>query len=190
MPENESSMKGQLLIGCLLYTGIAWAQHSGEEGFSPSLRGSVMMAYSHIPQANQGGQKMAIIPTWGFDVDYIFHRKWSISAQADIKMQSFEVESEEVVLDRSYPFSLALAGHFRPLPHWSFFAGPGLEFEQSRNLWIFKIGTEYAFEISETFEIGIGLIYENREEVYDGFTFGVSFNTRLWTRHPEPASGL
>lgn len=175
-------MKKLLFIACLLQTVPGMAQELDEGGFNPSLRGSVMMAYSHIPQASQSGKSVAVIPTWGFDLDYIFHPKWSLCTQADIKMQSFEVEEDEVVVERSYPFSLALLGHFRPFRHWSFFAGPGIEFESSRNLWIFKIGAEYSFEISETFEIGVGLMYENREEVYDGLTFGVSFNTRLWQR--------
>ena len=32
-----------------------------------------MMANSHVPNATEGGKKIAIIPTWGFDLDYFFH---------------------------------------------------------------------------------------------------------------------
>ena len=32
-----------------------------------------MIANSHVPQATEGGKEVAIIPTWGFDLDYFFH---------------------------------------------------------------------------------------------------------------------
>jgi hypothetical protein len=136
------------------------------------------------PQAFEGDKKVAIIPTWGFDIDYRFNPKWAVYAQADLKMQSFEVEDkQDVILSRNYPISVAALAHFRPIPHWSVFVGPGREFESSKSLWIFKIGTEYAFEFSERFELGVLLMYENREELYDGWSLGVSYNFRLWHRN-------
>jgi hypothetical protein len=149
----------------------------------PQLRGALVMAYSYIPQAYEGGKTVAIIPAWGLDLDYHFSRKWAIFIQNDVKLQSFEIEDEdEVVLERNFPFSIAVLGHYTPFSRLSFFAGPGIELEKNRNLWIFKIGVGYSFEISETFELGIGLIYENREELYDGLNFGVSFSYQLWEK--------
>jgi hypothetical protein len=50
-------------------------------------------------------------------------------------------------------------------------------------VWIFKFGAEYSHEFSERFELGVGLIYENRGKLYDGFTFGDAFNTHLWNKN-------
>jgi hypothetical protein len=64
--------------------------------------------------------------------------------------------------------------------HWTFYAGPGYELEGHENLFFMKFGTEYGIELTEKFELGLNLQYENKFEVYDSFTFGVAFNFLLW----------
>lgn len=164
----------------LLQTGIICAQEEAE--FKPKLRGAIMMANSHIPKATEGGKSVHIIPTWGFDVDYFFHPRWSVAVQGDVKLQSFEVEENNVELERSYPFALVAALHYHALRHWSFYAGPGYELESHENLFLVRVGTEYSFEITENFEIALNLIYENKDEVYDAITFGIAFNKKLWEK--------
>jgi hypothetical protein len=105
-----------------------------------------------------------------------------IALQGDIKLQSFEVEEHEVTVERNYPFALAAVIHYHALRHWSFYVGPGIELESHENLYLFKAGTEYSFEITENFEIALNLIYENKEGVYDALTFGIAFNKKLWER--------
>lgn len=176
---------GSLLLGMLflLHAGAILAQESTEEEHEPRIRGAIMMANSQVPNAFEGDKKIIVIPTWGFDVDYFFHRRWSFAIQGDVKLQSFEVEEENgVILARSYPTTLASVIHYHALRHWSFYLGPGYEFEQSENFFLVRAGTEYSFEITEKFEIGLNLMYENKEEVYDTWTFGVAFNTILWKR--------
>jgi hypothetical protein len=164
----------------LLYAGVALAQEKEEEEFKPKIRGAIMMANSHVPHATEGGKTLAIIPTWGFDVDYFFHPHWSVALQGDVKLQSFEVEDGETMLKRSNPFAVAAVMHYHALRHWSFYMGPGYELEKTRNLFLVRAGTEYSFEITEDFEIALNLIYENKEEVYDTWTFGIAFNKKLW----------
>jgi hypothetical protein len=161
---------------------FAAAQETESKEFKPKIRGAIMMANSHVPQATEGGKKVAIIPTWGFDVDYFFHSRWSIALQADIKLQSFEIEHDQTELQRTYPFATALVLHYHAIKHWSFYAGPGYEFEAHKNFFLVKAGTEYSFEITEDFEIALNLMYENKEGVYDALTFGIAFNKKLWER--------
>jgi hypothetical protein len=174
--------KAQFCALLLLFIAVSVrCQTIEQKSQFPELRGAIIMGYSHIPQAYEGEKTVAVIPSWGLDLDYAFNSKWAAVVQVDIKLQSFEVEDENNFnLTRNYPASFCLAGLYQPIPHLSVFLGPGIEYESTRSLWIFKIGTEYSFEISEIFEIGVGIIYENREELYEGWTFGVSFNTRLW----------
>lgn len=154
-----------------------------EDIHTSQLRGAIMMGNSRIPHAYEGGKSVTVIPVWGFDLDYYFHRRWSVGLQADIKLQSFEVEEKsQIILERNHPVALAVVGHYHALRNWSFYLGPGIELEESENLFLVKLGTEYSFEISEQFEIALNLIYENRDEVYDGFTFGVAFNKLLWKK--------
>jgi len=37
-------------------------------------------------------------------------------------------------------------------------------------------------KITDNFEIGLNLIYESKEEVYDALTFGIAFNKTLWEK--------
>jgi len=47
-----------------------------EETHKPQIRGAIMMANSHVPNAMQGEKSIAVIPAWGFDLDYFFHPHW------------------------------------------------------------------------------------------------------------------
>jgi hypothetical protein len=161
---------------------MAKAQEKEEKPFKPKIRGAVMMANSHVPQATEGGKKVSVIPAWGFDVDYVFHRRWSVALQGDIKLQSFEVEDNDVLLERTNPLAFSAVVHYHVLRNWSFYMGPGYEFEKHKDLYFFKTGTEYSFEISENFEIGLNLIYENKQDIYNSWTFGIAFNKKLWEK--------
>jgi hypothetical protein len=166
----------------LLCAGVALAQEKEEEEFKPKIRGAIMMANSHVPKSFEGDKKIAIIPTWGVDVDYFFHPRWSVAIQSDIKLQDFEVKVEDKELERIMPVALVGVLHYHALRHWSFYLGPGVELEKSENLFLVRAGTEYSFEITEDFEIALNLIYENKEEVYDTWTFGIAFNKKLWEK--------
>jgi len=176
-----------LLLSILpfLCTGVAFAQENEEEEFKPKIRGAIMMANSHVPKSFEGDKKIAIIPTWGFDVDYFFHPRWSVAMQADIKLQDFEVKVEDKELERKMPIALTGVIHYHALRHWSFYAGPGVELEKSENFFLVRLGTEYSFEITENFEIALNLIYENKDEVYDTWTFGIAFNKKLWEKNSK-----
>jgi hypothetical protein len=74
------------------------------------------------------------------------------------------VEDGETRLKRTNPFAVAAVMHYHALRHWSFYLGPGYEFESHENLFLVRAGTEYSFEITEDFEIALNLIYENKEK--------------------------
>ncbi len=178
----SKSIRLLLSMLLLLSAGVALAQEKEEEEFKPKIRGAIMMANSHIPKAFEGEKKATVIPTWGFDVDYFFHSRWSVALQGDIKLQSFEIEEKNGTLERSFPVVLATVLHYHALRHWSFYIGPGYELESHENFFLVRAGTEYSFEITEDFEIAINLLYENKDEVYDTWTFGIAFNKKLWEK--------
>jgi len=172
----------RVFLWLLVTSPYAYAQESEAEEFKPKIRGAIMMANSHVPNATEGGKQVAIIPAWGFDFDYFFHPRWSVALQGDIKLQSFEIEDNDVALERTNPFALAAVIHYHALRHWSFYVGPGVELEGHKNFFLVKAGTEYGFEVTENFEIALNLIYENKEGVYDAWTFGIAFNKKLWQK--------
>jgi len=171
-----------ILLVLSSFAKFVTAQEAENKEHKPKIRGAIMIANSHVPSATEGGKEVAIIPAWGFDVDYFFHPRWSVALQGDVKLQSFEIEREQAELERTYPFATALVLHYHAKRHWSFYAGPGYEFERHENLFLVKLGTEYSFEITENFEIALNLMYENKEGVYDAWTFGIAFNKKLWEK--------
>jgi hypothetical protein len=178
-------MRKKLLFSLVLVICFNLTSQAQEEALKvhqQKIRGAVMMANSHVPQSTNGGKEVAVIPTWGFDVDYFFHPRWSVALQGDIKLQSFEIEHEGVVFEKSYPVAFAGVIHYHAMRHWSFYAGPGYEFEKTENLFFVRLGTEYSFEVTEKFEIALNLAYENKEEVYDAWTFGIAFNKLIWEK--------
>ncbi len=180
-------MKNSLIILLFLLTWASpsFAQEEEKEGpelHRKQIRAAIMMANSHVPNAYEGDTKVDVSPTWGFDVDYFFHKRWSVALQGDIKIQKFEVDFEGGTLERSYPIALAGVIHYHAMRHWSFYVGPGYELDKNENLFLVKLGTEYSFEISEDFEIALNLAIENKDNVYDTWTFGVAFNKRIWAK--------
>jgi hypothetical protein len=116
----------------LMNTLKIYAQEIQDEAHKPKIRGAIMMANSHVPKSFEGDKKIAVIPTWGVDVDYFFHPRWSVAMQADIKIQDFDVEVEEQDLERIMPVALAGVLHYHALRHWSFYTGPGVELEKTK----------------------------------------------------------
>lgn len=80
----------------------ARAQEAETARHRPQIRGAIMMANSHVPKATESGKEVLAIPTWGFDIDYFFHPRWSVAIQGDIKLQDFDIEENQVLLERSF----------------------------------------------------------------------------------------
>lgn len=178
------TFKISLLLLSIFFTGYlqVLSRNPTNSDFQPKIRGAIMMANSHAPHAIEGGTNVYVIPTWGFDLDYFFHPRWSVALQGDLLLQSFEVDENNAKIERSYPFSLSPVIHFHARRHWSFYGGPGYEFERHESLFLIKLGTEYSFEITESFEIALNIFYENKQEIYDSWTFGIAFNKKLWEK--------
>lgn len=174
--------KSSFFLGLFFFAFQIVGQVNSDRKYEPCIDASIMMANSHVPSAIDGNKKNIIFPTWGLDINYHFFKRWAVSFQSDVKLQSFEVEENDVILKRHYPFTSAIVIHGYVMEHWSFYVGPGYEFESHRNLLVLKSGSEYNFEITDNFEIALNLSYENKQQIYDSWTFGVSFTKKLWEK--------
>jgi hypothetical protein len=140
---------------------------------------SIVMANTHVPSAALDGRAIAIVPTWGTELAYHVSDQWLIAYLSDLQLQSFEVDEGEVKLERHFPWVNAIVGKYNLASRWTLILGPGIEIEKNRNLFVFKTGVEYVFEVNRRFEIGLNLNYENKEQVYDSWAFGVAFSKIL-----------
>lgn len=178
---SKNSIVLSLVISIILVNSLK-SQEEKRETFHPQIHGAIMMANSHVPKAVEGAFIGITVPTWGFDLGYYFHPKWSAVIQADIIIQSFTVEEDNIELRRTNPMALVPVLQFEIFKRCLIYTGLGYELEEHENLALWRVGIEYNFEISKKFEIGLNLRYENKEEVYDTWTFGIAFNKRLWMK--------
>lgn len=178
-------MKKKLNILILLlcaFTALVRAQtHEAQDSHEKMWRGALMMANAHVPTQVPSQKYFSVFPAYGADVDYFFHKHWSVAAQGHVILQNYTVHDGHGSLERTYPVSVALAMHYHFVKHWSMYLGPGYEIDKHQDLFLLKLGTEYSFEVTPDFEIGINLMYENKWEIYDSWMFGIAFNKRLGT---------
>jgi hypothetical protein len=145
-------------------------------------RFSLVLAHSHIPSANEvNDQKVAFIaPTIGLNYELWFNNKWAVGLHNDFIVQAFNIETEydKPVIQREYPILSTVVGIFKPGKHFSFFAGPGVEFEKNEDFKVIKTGIEYGVELPKSFEFSAGFEYDAKINGYGSWLvgFGISKN--------------
>ncbi len=183
---STMNIKGYLILILCLATSPLLAQNTdetkSEEAFYPH-RLTMMMANSHIPAADQanGGKTFFVVPTWGFNYDYWFTRKWAIGLHNDLVLQQYKIEEQgdNKVIERSFPVSMCAMGLFKPANNWTLLAGFGRELEKHESFNMINIGVEYGIELPNEWELSFNFNYENKLEIYDSWIFGIGFSKFL-----------
>jgi hypothetical protein len=166
-----------LLIGMLLLTLAAQAQEERHRHMF-----TIMMANSHIPNMDgvEGQNDFSIVPTWGFNYDFSFSKKWAVGWHNDFILQQYKVvkEEDETIVERSYPFGSCIVASYRPFRRIAFVTGLGKEFEKNENFGMWKIGMEYGFELPKAWELVLNFQYDIKFEAYDSFLFGIGISKK------------
>jgi hypothetical protein len=131
----------------------------GEKEKRQSL--AFVFGYTHIPEATKHGktEEAVFVPTLGLDYLYEFREKWFVGAAFDIELGKYEVDFEEEEITREIAAVFAGLVGYEVLPGWAVLTGPGIELEKNKNIFIFRLSTEYTFDIG------------NDWGVYPNFTF-------------------
>lgn len=168
-----------LLICLLLLPQPELKAQEGGEGIKHQ-RLTLVMSNAHVPSGldNDGNNKWLVLSSWGLDYDWRFNDRWAISVQSDIVIENFRVMAFESnpkeALRRSYPLALALAGMYSATEHLSLIAGAGIDIAKEESIPLWRLGLEYGWEINDTWEISLNLVYDNKIEAYDTWSFGVA----------------
>lgn len=173
-------MKEQKLL--LLFLSVltcinSYAQESKEEENKLHHRVSLIISHAHIPAANEvnGSKHIFIAASLGVNYELWFNSHWAIGLHNDITMQSFNIErkSDNEIIAREFPVLSALVAVYKPAKHWSFYAGPGREFEKNESFNVIKTGVEYGIELPKTWEIGFSADYDIKINGYDAWLIGI-----------------
>jgi hypothetical protein len=163
-----------LFIG--LYT---YAQHgaSPEHPFKPfhTLGLAIGHAHSFRGVDENGGRKNMVLPFFGFDYNFQFHRQWALGLHTDLINETFVVEkygsAEE--LERSRPVAPALIAMYNLSHRWKLGAGLGGEFAKEGSYCLNRLAVEYACPIRNGWEVYGAVQYDVRWSAYDTWTVGL-----------------
>lgn len=126
----------------------------------------VEYGYTHIAEAIHHDETEVKEGHWvsSFGLDYfrLLSEKWRVGIKLDYELGHYIIPKKDN-LKRENVFIVTPVAGFTFLPKWGLYAGPGIEIEESKNLFIFKLGTEYAIELGKGWEIPLGAFVDFKE---------------------------
>jgi hypothetical protein len=141
---------------------------------------SVIFGYTHIPEAMKNGEieEAVFLPTIGLDYLYEFRKKWFVGAAFDIEIGKYEVEYEGDELTRELAAVIAGLIGYEVFPGWALLAGPGIELENNKNIFVFRFSTEYTFELGNDWGIYPNFTYDFKKE-YSSYELGIGLKKKF-----------
>jgi hypothetical protein len=162
------------------------AQESKEAEDKLHHRISLIISHAHIPAANEanGSKRIFVAASLGANYELWFNSHWAVGLHNDITMQSFNIERKATkeIVAREFPVLSTLVAIYKPGKHWSFFAGPGREFEKNESFNVVKTGIEYGIELPKTWEVGFGAEYDVKINGYNSFLIGIGISKNFIRR--------
>ena len=175
-----------LLVFLKTFSQHGQEDHSSRHGHeAPYQKITLVMANSLITnRVTENAEGIFVIPTFGVNYDYFFHKRWGIGVHTDIILQQFKIErhnnKQEIV--RQNPIALCGILSFKPHPRLIFMGGYGIELEKNENINLFRFGLEYGIPLPDNWELGIGAEYDHKINAYSSIMFGVAFSKLLFKK--------
>lgn len=157
-----------IVVGlALLLPLAAFAQeHEGEahEEFKRSKL-TATFGYTHIPEGtghDESDEEGYFLPTAGLDYFYRLSEKWSLGAMFDIEFGEYLIIDKDLSRSNAMIFVAVLG--YELMPSWGLIAGGGIEIEESENLSVVRVGTEYQLRPGGNWVVAPGLIFDIKQE--------------------------
>ncbi len=170
----------------IFFSAQSFAQHEEPEKFKSYSSLGLVISHTHVSEGVQdnGSKKWLALPSWALNYNFKFKPKWAIGLHIDMITENFEVEehlnqSTNTTIERSYPITLAAMATFKPGKHFSFLLGAGGEFSKAGDLFLFRIGAEYSYEINEKWELNAMLTDDLKVKSYNSWSIGLGV-TRIF----------
>lgn len=145
-----------------------YAQGEGGNETNEELKNqiTVVFGYTHIPDAFEEGKlnESVFVPTIGVDYFRELNEKWFIGVVLDLEFGNYLVNFKREELERESAFVVGALAGYEVLENWAFMAGPAIEFEKNKNLFVFRASTEYRFKLENDWAILPSLNYDFKEE--------------------------
>lgn len=161
------------LLLILMFITSLGAQEIEEE---KEIKHNVALVFgiTHIPKTISEGETLNSqnLPTIGADYFYHFSQKWRLGVVIDVELGKYEVEFNDENLKREIAVVTGVVAGYKILKEWSILAGPGIEFERNKNLFILRVNTEYEFELGKNWGLFPSVGYDFKKE-YGTYSLGI-----------------
>ena len=137
----------------------------------------LLLGLTHIPETTEEGEplKSEEVPTIGVDYYYKLNPKWQLGVVVDLELGKYAVDFGGENIPRENAVVTGLVAGYTLLKGWSIFAGPGVEFERSRNIFIVRASTEYEFELGKNWGLAPALSFDFKKE-YSTYSLGIGIS--------------
>lgn len=136
---------------------------------------SLIIGHGHVFGAETtSGGNIVTIPTWGIDYSYWINHNFGVGLKSDIEIINYVVEnSEEEFIERNNPVIVSIIFLYHTRRGWNFLTGPGIEFEEHENLFIYRVGAGYEFHFANHWDFAPEIIFDIKEGYIGSFTWGI-----------------
>ncbi|TNJ46182.1 hypothetical protein KFZ70_08590 [Tamlana fucoidanivorans] len=173
-------MKRIMLFFILLCILNSYAQSEYEnETEEKELKNEVIFefGFTHIPKAFEEGklEESLFVPTIGVGYYREITATWSLGMVLDLELADYLVPFGREDLERDRAFILAVLAGYSFAKNWNIIAGPAIEFEKNKNLFVLRGGLEYGIELGSNWGVLTSFVYDFKEEYGTwGLNIGVS----------------
>ncbi len=173
---------------CLMLFSCSWGnaqEHDNHKSIDHEFkhhRLAVIIGHGHVFGAEdvENGNTIVTIPTWGFDYQYWINPMFGFGLKSDIEIMNYRIETQEGnSLERSNPFIISTVFLYHPAKGWNFMAGPGIEFEESHNLFVLRAGMGYEFELPGHWDFAPEFVFDLKDGHIGAFTWGIGVGKRF-----------
>lgn len=140
----------------------------------------LLLGLTHIPETIEEGEslKSEELPTIGVDYYYKLNPKWQIGVVVDVELGKYAVDFGGENIPRENAVVTGVVAGYQILKGWNVFAGPGVEFERNKNIFIIRASTEYEFELGKNWGLSPTFSYDFKKE-YSTYSLGIGVSKRF-----------
>ncbi|WP_226335142.1 hypothetical protein [Echinicola marina] len=165
-----------MLFLLTMFNYSAYAQEEAEKEDLLKNRVVFSLGYTWIPKGASLGESESesgfFVPAVGFDYFRKIQENFEIGLMWDWELDHYIVTGRELERERAMIFAFVLT--YGITERWKVLTGGGIELEKSENLGIYRLGTEYAFEMQRNWEFTPTLLFDMKKG-YDTWAISLGF---------------
>ncbi len=158
----------------LLYYFPSFSQAGNEDSKKKNLLTGTF-GYTFVPKGAEEGATSVegvFVPSIGIDYFRRVHPKWEIGTMIDFELSNYLIFEKQ--LNRHKALVITAITAYNLSENWTVFAGGGIELERHKNIFVGRLGGEYAFKLKKDWVLAPGAFYDIKES-YDTWAISIAF---------------